>query len=417
MIRNDLKELLPENWRSMFSHRFCDPENYEVGVFTIEEKEKILVLNPDTLDIMEYFFDDKPDDYWIDLGIILNNKSYFGLYFINKITFKIINRFKQTINVSLTNRLKYPEIRLSSFPKHNFKLHRLIAKLFIANQNPTEFTIVNHKDGNVNNYSINNLEWCSINYNNQSKNRIVIHSKGDNYLYHKYNSEGKLLDIFNSTEEIEKSDPGYRKCLDNGKLKNGVYYKRFEKTVIDYLSRHPIIEGGWYTNKFISSNKIEANLCGVLRIDGKLSLGNFDRDRLVYRIKINNKNILVHRLVFETISGIKIPEGLVIDHIIPVSNLDINNEYHNLKLCTQKENMNNPLTTEKNKIKCSLFNSKGELIKHYDSLNEAKIDLKIKCLNRNYNIIRNSFIFCYDEEIESKLKELIILINKKKDCN
>lgn len=48
MIRNDLKELLPENWRSIFSHRFCDPENYEVGVFTIEEKEKILVLNPDT---------------------------------------------------------------------------------------------------------------------------------------------------------------------------------------------------------------------------------------------------------------------------------------------------------------------------------------------------------------------------------
>ena len=89
MLRNDLKELLPKNWRLMFSHRFCDPENYEVGVFIIEEKEKILVLNPDTLDIMEYFFDDKPDDYWIDLGIIINNKSYFGLYFINKITFKI----------------------------------------------------------------------------------------------------------------------------------------------------------------------------------------------------------------------------------------------------------------------------------------------------------------------------------------
>lgn len=105
MIRNDLKELLPENWRSMFSHRFCDPENYEVGIFTIEEKEKILVLNPDTHDIMEYFFDDKPDDYWIDLEFFFKlEKERFnkvnkidGIYFINKnYEVKKFNKIKKT---------------------------------------------------------------------------------------------------------------------------------------------------------------------------------------------------------------------------------------------------------------------------------------------------------------------------------
>jgi hypothetical protein len=38
-------------------------------------------------------------------------------------------------------------------------LHRLIAKYFIPN--PNNYTFVNHKDGNKHNHSIDNLEWCT----------------------------------------------------------------------------------------------------------------------------------------------------------------------------------------------------------------------------------------------------------------
>lgn len=45
----------------------------------------------------------------------------------------------------------------------SYKVHRLIAQLFIPN--PNNLPIVNHKDGNKSNYNINNLEWVDISKN------------------------------------------------------------------------------------------------------------------------------------------------------------------------------------------------------------------------------------------------------------
>mgnify|MGYP003419942989 CR=1 FL=1 len=54
------------------------------------------------------------------------------------------------------------------------------------------------------------------------------------------------------------------------------------------------------------------------------------------------KTVLVHRLVWETFNG-PIPDGLQIDH--QDTHKD-NNALSNLKLCTGKENMSNPLTKQ-----------------------------------------------------------------------
>lgn len=43
------------------------------------------------------------------------------------------------------------------------RIHRLVAKYFI--DNPNNYNQVNHKDGNKNNNSYLNLEWCDSSYN------------------------------------------------------------------------------------------------------------------------------------------------------------------------------------------------------------------------------------------------------------
>lgn len=45
-----------------------------------------------------------------------------------------------------------------------FRVHRLVAETFISN--PNDYPIINHIDENKINNHINNLEWCTYQYNN-----------------------------------------------------------------------------------------------------------------------------------------------------------------------------------------------------------------------------------------------------------
>lgn len=61
-----------------------------------------------------------------------------------------------------------------SFHKGNkvitFMIHQLVAKHFIPN--PNELPIVNHKDENKTNNNVENLEWCTVAYNNTYGTRV-----------------------------------------------------------------------------------------------------------------------------------------------------------------------------------------------------------------------------------------------------
>ena len=53
---------------------------------------------------------------------------------------------------------------LSTGKRKDFKGHRLVAEYFI--DNPNDYPIVNHIDGNKANNHIENLEWCTYSQNN-----------------------------------------------------------------------------------------------------------------------------------------------------------------------------------------------------------------------------------------------------------
>lgn len=94
-------------------------------------------------------------------------------------------------------------------------IHRLVAKLFIPN--PDNLPIVNHKDKNVSNNNVENLEWCTSEYNS-NYGKIKIPNDTESKLKpvvqcHKYNHEP--INIFDNALKAAKSlnkndDAAYR---------------------------------------------------------------------------------------------------------------------------------------------------------------------------------------------------------------
>lgn len=62
------------------------------------------------------------------------------------------------------DKLGYFRVMLRKNNSHKtFLVHRLVAEAFI--ENPNNLPFINHKDENPSNNSVNNLEWCTAQYN------------------------------------------------------------------------------------------------------------------------------------------------------------------------------------------------------------------------------------------------------------
>ena len=90
--------------------------------------------------------------------------------------------------------------------KRTFTLHRLIAMAYIPN--PDNLPFINHKDCNKINNNIDNLEWCTHLYNNQSINTSRNFGCVQETIYNKfrakYTSNGILYGkSFDTIEEGE----------------------------------------------------------------------------------------------------------------------------------------------------------------------------------------------------------------------
>ena len=83
-----------------------------------------------------------------------------------------------------------------------YMVHRLVAENFL--ENPNNYPVINHKDEDPSNNNVDNLEYCTVAYNNAYNNR---HQRiGD--------AEGTTIDVFdenNSYVETHQSLSGFSK--------------------------------------------------------------------------------------------------------------------------------------------------------------------------------------------------------------
>lgn len=88
----------------------------------------------------------------------------------------------------------YLSITLSKNGIHKgYLIHRLVAKAFIPN--PNNLPQVNHKDCNRANNNVDNLEWCSVQYNNEYSLAKPVAQ---------YTLDGKFIAKYKSLHEAER---------------------------------------------------------------------------------------------------------------------------------------------------------------------------------------------------------------------
>lgn len=117
----------------------------------------------------------------------------------------------------------YFEVYLHKDGKRKYKLvHRLVAEVFIPNhQNLPQ---INHRDEDKTNNTVENLEWCTAEYNLNYGTRIKKLSKPVLQL----RMDGSLVRIWSSTAEVQRqlhySSGNISMCC-NGKYKQAYGYK------------------------------------------------------------------------------------------------------------------------------------------------------------------------------------------------
>ena len=116
----------------------------------------------------------------------------------------------------------YLQVQLSKNElRKKYYVHRIVAKAFLSNED--NLSDVNHIDGDKNNNSVGNLEWCSHRDNqiHMIKNRMTDKAKPVLCL--------ETGEVFNSMSEAENKTGIDRHCIkracDSGKVCKGYHWR------------------------------------------------------------------------------------------------------------------------------------------------------------------------------------------------
>lgn len=162
---------------------------------------------------MEYEEVEVNSKRWFDLKLLLNEEFRDIDFLLGEYQVSNYGRVKslkrnRILRNSLCFKQPSPHYRVhisSCIKKINkmFYIHRLVARMFIPN--PNNYLIINHIDGNRYNNKASNLEWCTVEQNNQHafKIGIIKIKKGkENHMYGKPSLKRKKVAQFNKNNEF-----------------------------------------------------------------------------------------------------------------------------------------------------------------------------------------------------------------------
>lgn len=140
---------------------------------------------------------------------------------------------KERILKSLDNTHGYQYVSLSkNGVLHKEYIHRLVAKHFL--DNPMGYKCVNHKDENKSNNNVNNLEWCTVEYNNnygtaKRRGMETYINHGNNRSVCMYSLDGKLIRTFTRAYDVRligfNRRGVYNNCLNRTKTYKGYVFR------------------------------------------------------------------------------------------------------------------------------------------------------------------------------------------------
>ncbi len=136
---------------------------------------------------------------------------------------RVKDKFGYIMQPIRTNKNKYITIQYNK----TFRLHRLVAELFVENPNKETKTIVNHIDGNKHNNTATNLEWVNSSENQKHAYRTGLQPIKKK-IYQIDIDTNNIIKVWNNMKEIKNnlglSKSGISYCL-SGKYKTSYGYK------------------------------------------------------------------------------------------------------------------------------------------------------------------------------------------------
>lgn len=165
--------------------------------------------------------------------------GYEGLYEVSN--YGDVYNIKRNHMMKPNDRDGYKIVRLSkNGARYETGAHRLVAQAFIPN--PNNYPVVNHKDENPSNNNVDNLEWCTVGYNNTYNNKHI--TTGHKLRFNKLNisEEGRQRKI-----ETNRT----RKVTDEQKRKTSESLKQYYKTKkeFDELEKQGYVRGVTYEKR------------------------------------------------------------------------------------------------------------------------------------------------------------------------
>lgn len=181
---------------------------------------------------------------------------------------RILNQSKRTIK----HEQGYCFVSLS---KDNiattYAVHRLVAQAFIPN--PDNLPFINHKDEDKQNNNVDNLEWCTVAYNNSYGTARERGGKKKSIPVVKFGLDGCLIKRYKSLAAAAKEE-----YVTKGNLANVCVNRNGKKTLNGFIFMY---EKDYLENGFVGYNNSKLKKVEQYDLDGNY-IRTFDSVKLAY---------------------------------------------------------------------------------------------------------------------------------------